>query len=192
MKIGIFGGSFNPPHYMHKNIALKLIENKLLDKVIYVPTGDKYNKNDLVLSTHRYNMLKLMCKNNHNIEVSDYELKNDLVYTYQTLDYFKKIYKNSEIYFICGTDNLKNITTWKNYEYILKNYKVLVVTRNDDIGEIFNNIKYKDNIIVANISKLDISSTIIRNNIKNKNYGDIIDYIDKDILEYIVKNDLYT
>ena len=46
MKIGIFGGSFNPPHNMHKNIALELIEHGYLDKVIYVPTGDSYEKNN--------------------------------------------------------------------------------------------------------------------------------------------------
>ena len=44
MKIGIFGGSFNPPHNMHENIALNLIANGYVDKVIYVPTGDNYNK----------------------------------------------------------------------------------------------------------------------------------------------------
>ena len=56
MKIGIFGGSFNPPHNMHKNIALDLLKNKYLDKVIYVPTGNKYNKKGLANQNDRYNM----------------------------------------------------------------------------------------------------------------------------------------
>ena len=75
MRLGIFGGSFNPPHKMHKNIALKLIDNKYLDKVIYVPTGDKYKKDDLVGAKDRYNMVKIMIKDNPNLLVSDYELK---------------------------------------------------------------------------------------------------------------------
>ena len=100
MKIGIFGGCFNPPHKMHKSIALELIMNHYLDKVIYVPTGNKYNKTSLIDAKHRYNMLKLMTDDNTTLDVSDYELKNTLTYTYQTLDYFKDKYKKDEIYFI--------------------------------------------------------------------------------------------
>ena len=58
MKIGIFGGSFNPPHNMHLGIALELIKDKYLDKVIYVPTGDNYNKIGLISFKDRLNMLK--------------------------------------------------------------------------------------------------------------------------------------
>ena len=132
MKIGIFGGSFNPPHTMHKSISLDLINNKYIDKIIYVPTGNKYNKKNLIDSTHRYNMLKLLTNNNPNLEVSNYELQTNLTYTYQTLNYFKDKYKNDEIYFICGSDNLKQIEIWKNYKYILSNFKILVITRNND------------------------------------------------------------
>ena len=78
MKIGIFGGSFNPPHKMHKNIALNLIKNKYLDKVIYVPTGNKYNKKDLIDAMDRYNMLKIMIEGYKNLELSNYEIKNTL------------------------------------------------------------------------------------------------------------------
>lgn len=188
MRIGIFGGSFNPPHKMHKNIALNLIKNNYIDKVIYVPTGNKYEKTDLLDSTHRYNMIKLMISDVNNLEVSDYELKNTLTYTYQTLDYFKEKYPNDEIYFICGSDNLKEITTWKNYEYILNNFKILVIKRNDDnLDDILQKIN-GENIEVANIELDNISSTFIRKNIKNEN---LLSYIDKNVLEYIEKNYLY-
>ena len=67
MRIGIFRGSFNPPHNMHKDIALNLIKNNYLDKVIYVPTSNKYNKNSLIDYKERYNMLNILCTNNNNI-----------------------------------------------------------------------------------------------------------------------------
>lgn len=189
MKIGIFGGSFNPPHKMHKKIALNLIKNKYLDKVIYVPTGNKYNKEELIDSKHRYNMIKLMIKNYKNLELSDYELKNTLTYTYQTLDYFKKTYPNDEIYFICGSDNLKEITTWKNYEYILNNFKILVIKRNnDDLDDILSSINSK-NIVIANIELDNISSTYIRRNIKDKQK--MLRKVDKKVFEYINRNNLY-
>lgn len=189
MKVGIFGGSFNPPHKMHKNIALNLIENNYLDKVIYVPTGDKYNKDSLIDSIHRYNMIKLMIEEYKNLGLSDYELKNTLTYTYQTLYYFKENFPFDEIYFICGSDNLKEITTWKNYEYILSNFKILVIKRNnDDLDDILNNIN-SENIVVANIELDNISSTYIRKNINNKQK--ILRKIDKKVFEYINKNNLY-
>ena len=189
MKIGIFGGSFNPPHKMHKNIALNLIEKRYLDKVIYVPTGNKYSKEELIDSKHRYNMVKLMIKDYKNLELSDYELKNTLTYTYQTLDYFKETYPNDEIYFICGSDNLKEISKWKNYEYILSNFKILVIKRNDDdINDILKNINSK-NIVIANIELDNISSTYIRKNTTSK--SKILGKVDKNVLEYIKEKGLY-
>lgn len=189
MKIGIFGGSFNPPHVMHKNLALYLIKNKYLDKVIYVPTGNKYVKEDLIDVKYRLEMLKLMVANTKNLEISAYEMQNSLIYTYQTLDYFKKLYPNDEIYFVCGSDNLREIKSWKNYKYILDNYKLLVVKRsNDDIEEMVGNLKSK-NVIAVNIPcNIPISSSIIRKNIKlNQNF----EGLDLKVKKYIEKKNLY-
>lgn len=189
MRIGIFGGSFNPPHKMHKNIALNLIENGYLDKVIYVPTGNKYSKEELIDSKHRYNMVKLMIQNYKNLELSDYELKNTLTYTYQTLNHFQETYPTDKIYFICGSDNLKEIRKWKNYEYILNRFKILVIKRNnDDINDILSNIN-SENIEVANIKLDNISSTYIRQNIMNK--PKILREIGRDVFNYINQENLY-
>ena len=190
MKIGIFGGSFNPPHVMHKNIALNLIKNKYLDKVIYVPTGDEYNKKGLISYNHRLNMLKLMIKNNNYLELSDIGNDTNYKYTYQVLDYYKKIYKHCDIYFICGTDNLKEFNTWKNYKYILNKYKLLVINRcEDNIDNILMQYKsYTDNIEVADIHPSFLSSTYLRNNINNRK---IDEYIDISVLNYIRDNNLY-
>ena len=139
MKIGIFGGSFNPPHKMHLDIALNLISKNYLDKVIYIPTGDSYNKKGLINFKDRYKMVELMISDYNNLLISDVGNNEIYKYTYQTLDYFKSIYRNEELYFICGTDNLNEFYTWKEYEYILENYKLLVIKRNDDdIDSILN------------------------------------------------------
>lgn len=183
MRIGVFGGSFNPPHLMHLNIAKDLLRLKYLDKVIFVPTGNKYSKDDLIDIKYRIEMLKIMIISYDDMIVSDYENQDGVVYTYETLDYFKKKYLGSEIYFILGADNLKQISNWKNSEYILSNYKLLVINRGDD------KIEVKDNVVVTDILNNDISSTFIRNNIDN---DDIIKkYLDKNVLEYIRKEKLY-
>ena len=192
MKIGIFGGSFNPPHKMHKEIAIELIKKHYVDKVIFVPTGSKYKyKNNLLSDKVRLNMLELMCKDTNNLEVSDFELKDDVVYTYDTLNHFKNKYKDDEIYFICGTDNLSYIDKWKRGEDILSNNKLLVIKRDTfDINTLLDKYKdYKDNIIVTDIKENEISSTKIREMIyNNKRVGN---YLDKSVDLYIRDNNLY-
>ena len=186
MRIGIFGGCFNPPHKMHKEIALNLIKNNYIDKVIYVPTGNKYQKKDLIDAKIRYNMVKTMIEGYDHLEISDYEIKNHLTYTYQTLNYFKNKYKNDEIYFICGTDNVQEMTTWKNYKYILSNFKLLVINRNNDLNRINISILNHKNIVFANIPFSNISSSLIRSNLDK--YKKMID---KKVLQLIEREKLY-
>lgn len=188
MKIGIFGGCFNPPHNMHKKIAIDLINNNYLDKVAFVPTGNRYNKKDLIDAKYRIDMLKIMCEDNPNLYVSDFELNNSLTYTYETLDYFKCKYPNDTIYFICGSDNLKEFTTWKRYEYILKNYQILVIGRNNDNIDLLLNKMNSKNIILTNIKRQDLSSTMIRSSLKNNMENN---NLDKKVYQYIKKNNLY-
>ena len=192
MKIGIFGGSFNPPHKMHKKIAIELIKKHYVDKVIFVPTGSKYKyKNNLLSDKVRLEMLELMCRDNNNLEVSNYELKEHVVYTYETLNYFKNKYKDDEIYFICGSDNLSYIDKWKKGEDILSNNKLLVIKRNtDDINTLLEKYKdYKDNIIVTDIKENEISSTKIREMIYNNKRAE--EYLDDNVYSYIRENNLY-
>ncbi len=194
MKIGIFGGSFNPPHNAHKKIALSLIKKHYVDKVIFVPTGSKYEyKNNLLSNEIRLTMLELMCKNDKLLDVSDYELKEKVIYTYETLDYFKNKYKSAEIYFICGTDNLSYIDKWKKGKYILSSNKLLVIKRDkDNIDYLLEKYKdYKNNIIVTNINVDKLSSTYIRNEINKGNILKIKKYLDKSVYKYIKENDLY-
>ena len=126
MRIGIFGGSFNPPHNMHEEIAQTLLDQNVVDTIIFVPTGMKYEyKNNLIENDYRLDMLRIIETHNPNFQVSDYECKDEPVYTYQTLDYFQELYPNDEIYFICGTDNLSYIDKWKRGDYLLENYHFL-------------------------------------------------------------------
>lgn len=191
MKIGIFGGSYNPPHNMHKRIALELL-NGYVDKIIFVPTGSKYKyKSNLISDRDRLNMLKIMTQDNEKLEVSDYELKDHVVYTCETLEYFSKLYPDDEIFFICGADNLSYIDEWKNGLDILEKYKILVIKRDgDDIDLILKRLdKYKENIIVSDIKPYDVSSTEIRDLIINNN--DTGNLIDRCVFNYIRENKLY-
>ena len=192
MKIGVFGGSFNPPHKLHLNIGLELVNKQYVDKVIYVPTGSKYKyKNNLLPDKNRLEMLEILTKTQEYLDVNDYELKDEVVYTCETLAYFKELYPNDEIYFICGADNLSYIDKWKNGEKILNNYKIIAMKRKgEDIEELLKKfVDYQNNIIVADVEQQDISSTDIREKLKNNE--NVLDVLDKDVYEYIRKNKLY-
>lgn len=192
MKIGVFGGSFNPPHKMHLDIGVQLVNKQYVDNVVYVPTGSKYKyKNNLLPDKNRLEMLEILTKKHEGLSVNDYELKDEVVYTCETLAYFKEVYPNDDIYFVCGADNLSYIDKWKNGEDILKNYKILVMKRKgEDIDELLEKFKeYKNNIVVADVEQRDISSTDIRERLKNNE--NVLDVLDKDVYEYIRKNKLY-
>lgn len=190
MKIGIFGGSYNPPHNMHRNIALDLIKRGYLDKVIYIPTGDSYNKKDLINFNDRYKMVELMIENYDCLSISDIGNNEKYKYTYQTLDYFQNKYKDAELYFICGTDNLNEFETWKEYKYVLENYKLLVIKRNnDDLDSILKKYNgYQESIVITDVIPKLVSSTSIRENI---NKSEIKNYLDEKVYKYIVEKGLY-
>ncbi|MBQ7668750.1 MAG: nicotinate (nicotinamide) nucleotide adenylyltransferase [Clostridia bacterium] len=196
-KIGIFGGVFNPPHNFHFTIAQSILnENKDFVKIIFVPTGNKYDKPEVIDAEHRFNMLKLICDKNEHFAVSRFEIDSkEQPYSYETLDHFKSIYPDSELYFIFGTDNLKTFSKWKNPEYLLKNYSLFVYERGTDkIDEIIEHDeflqKYKENIKKANCDIFtNLNSSFIR---KKMLEGKNVSYLIPDsVYEYIKKNKLY-
>lgn len=191
MRIGVFGGSFNPPHKMHEDIANFFIENNLLEKIVFVPTGSKYKyKNNLVPDVDRFNMVKIITDKYDYLDVSDYELKDEVVYTYQTLDHFQEENKEDEIYFICGLDNLSYIDKWMEAEHILNNYHILVIRRStDDLNEVLTRLdKYKEHIHVVDMESRDVSSTFIRDEL---NSGNKCNNLDDDVYAYIKSRKLY-
>lgn len=191
MKIGIFGGCFNPPHNMHKKIGLELIEKGYIDKLIYMPTGDHYPKKDLASGEDRYEMLIKMLENEKSIEISKYEIEHKS-YTYETLTYLQNQYKNDKIYFISGIDNLIQFSTWKNYIYILNNFHLLVINRNNkNIEEVMKKyIEFKDHITIIPMDTEVLSSTEIRKLLKEGN-PKVKEKLDKKVLHYINEKNLY-
>ena len=179
-KIGIYIGSFNPVHIGHIDIVNYLINNKILDKVVIVPTLGYWNKDNLIDIKHRINMLKFFESENIKIDKEH----NKLIYTYELLKELNKKYKNDELHLILGADNIINLDKWKNYEELLK-YKIIIINRNN-INLMKYIKKYKTNnfIILENYKNIDISSTEIRNNLNNK-------YLHKKVYNYIIKNNLY-
>lgn len=196
--IAVFGGSFNPPINSHCLLAKQIIEKcNNVEKLIFVPVSTKYQKSKLASDEHRYNMLKLICENEDKLEVSNIELIQDKqLYTIETLDLLKKQFGESyEIYFVMGTDNLKEVDTWNSPKRLLKEYKIIVLERkNDKLEDVIQKNKllekYKKSLIkIEGIDKIFLSSTMIRDKIKNGE--NVEEFINTDVLEYIKNNKLY-
>lgn len=195
--LAIFGGSFNPPLNSHFSLAQQIInEYKNIDKIIFVPVNSKYQKEGLLENKHRYNMLKLICDKNEDFLVSDIELKQERqLFTIETLELLKKQYPQNEIYFIAGTDNLKEIYTWGSADKLLCDFKILVLERDKDSMEkiidqdSFLNAHRSSFIKLKQSIRTNISSTFVRDEIKN---GKSIRYLTPDEVYYYIKeNNLY-
>ncbi len=190
MKIGVYVGSFNPIHFAHLKIALQFLNSKLLDKIIFVPAGDEYEKKGLESGKHRFQMVKIATQNNPNFLVSDIEIKHRKLSTYKTLEIFREEYPNDEIVLIMGADNLKEIYWWDNADILLSQYKIYVMTRNGLHQENFPEYKDNKNILFINFD-IDICATNIRKDIEKQRFDDVIKNVPLEVVEYIKTNKLY-
>lgn len=193
----VFGGSFNPPINSHFSIAQQVLnEYEQVDKIVFIPVNKKYEKDGLLENKHRYNMLKLITDKNENFIVSNIDMNGSRsLYTIETLEEIQKQYKDKNVWFLIGSDNLKELHTWKRAEELVSKYKILVMERNKDkILDIIEKNEllscYKENITkLSEEIRSNYSSTYIRSQIK-KNKS--IRYLMPDeVYEYIKRNNLY-
>ncbi len=164
-KTGILGGTFDPPHNAHYEIAQRAVNQYNLDRVIFIPTGNPWQKDIKTSYEHRYKMTKLLINNNPLFELSDIEKSvNEPSYTVDTL---KKLnIEKEDMFFVLGADIAISIDTWKDYKeiYLLTNF--LVAPRDEVTNEkLQKEFPFEFNLIEGD--NLDISSTGIRNKIKN-------------------------
>ena len=172
MRIGVYVGSFNPPHNGHYHVAKYLIDNDLVDLVLLLPTPNYWDKNNLVSVEDRVNMLKVY--ENKNIKVDN--IHNHYTHTYQVLRSLKKDYPKDELYLVMGSDQLEKLHLWENIEEVLQN-KIIVLKR----GEIVFNSNlssYQDQfIIIDEFPYIPISSTEIRKGKREFVHSKVLDYI---------------
>lgn len=188
MKIGILGGTFDPVHLGHLHLAKKVCQKLRLSKIIFIPTYLPPHKKSIKITPakHRYNMLKLAIKGYRKFTASDIETKRKgRSYSVITLRQLRKKYgPKAELFFITGSDSLKELDKWKNLNEILKLSNFVIVKRPHFE---FKNIP--EGFIVVDIKAKDISATEIREKIRMG--ASIVHIIPKGVREYIDKHRLY-
>jgi nicotinate-nucleotide adenylyltransferase len=191
-KIAIFGGSFDPIHKAHVQIAKLALKLYKLDKIFFVIAIKPPHKSRQYANiTDRLNMLHIATHNLQKIEVSLYEVnQNKTVYSYQTLDYFQKQYSKAKIYMIIGSDCVLNFHQWNNICYISKHYNLIVVKRKGIDLSINSRLCYYSNYNFINNDVCDISSTTLRKLIKDNSTKAKV-FLNPQVYNYILQNDLY-
>lgn len=170
MKIGLYFGTFNPIHIGHLSIANHMVEFSDLDQVWFVVTPHSpFKKKSSLLDNHqRFEMVYQATESYDHLQPSDIEFKLPQPnYTINTLAHLEEKYPKHDFSLIMGEDNLKGFHKWKNYEVILENYNLYVYPRISE-GKIENQFDDHDKIHRVKAPIMEISSTFIRNAIKDQ------------------------
>lgn len=198
MRTGIFGGSFNPVHNGHIYLAERMSDIMKLDRLFIIPARVSPFKEDNggISDSDRFNMCRIAFGKYDKYFVSDIEINRDgKSYTVDTVRELKKIYPDDEMFLFIGSDMLLSFDKWKDYNIILDNVTLCAMSRENGIG--YNEleeyvrfvIKRPEKIMICPVSPLEISSTQVREYVKNGR--DISNLVPEGVKEYIERRGLY-
>ena len=198
-KLGIMGGTFDPPHIGHLLAAETVAENLGLKRVIFIPTGRISYKDSSRTSPQadRFNMTRLAISGNPLFEISDMEVREeDFGYTYKTLERLAELRPEAHLYFIVGADSLDYMDVWREPERIFEMCTVAAVNREGFLAE--SSVKKADelknrfgaDIRLISMPNVGISSSDIRRRVGS---GKSIRYmVTNSVYEYIAQKGLYS
>lgn len=196
-RIGLFGGTFAPPHLGHVHAVRTMSKNIQLDKILIMPTAIPPHKIKVSVDTpeDRLEMCRAAFGDIKKVEISDFEIvKGGISYTFETLEHLTKA--GREIYLLCGTDMFMTLGSWKRSERIFELAKIVCVPRYsaDPVELEQKKLEYKKNfsadVTVIGADPFEISSTEIRDRIENG--GNLADFLPEKVIEIIKREKLYT
>ncbi len=186
--IGVFGGTFNPPHLGHLRLVRRFADRLSMSEVQIIPTYLPPHKEAAGLAScmDRLNMCRLMFSDDSRFKISTLEIdRGGKSYTYDTLKELKTVHPDDTLYFIVGSDMLRSFNTWYRPDDILKLCTLCAAAR-DDSG-LPRNIA--DNIILDDMKPFEISSTEIRKKVMINE--DIVPFVGEAVAGYISERGLY-
>lgn len=196
MRIGIYGGSFNPVHNGHIHLAESVAEELRLDRVYLIPSliSPHRSSSEYASGEDRMEMLRLACEDNKKLFPCDYELKNSRKsYTIYTIEEFRRRFPDDELFLLVGSDMLMCFEQWNRFEEILGEVTLAVASRkNGDfhmLEEKAEKLRKFGKIIVCAAQPLEMSSSEIRKKIAENEK--ISCYLHKNVVQYITSRKLY-
>ena len=197
-KIGIMGGTFDPIHTGHLLLAEWAWSAAKLDEVWFVPTGQSYMKEEkgVLPGEERLHMVQLAVEENEHLKYSDLEVRRSgNTYSYETMELLNHLYPEDSFYFIEGADCLFTMENWKCPERLFASCTILAAVRGDVSLEQLEVKRqeligrYKGNILLLPFLQLSISSSEIRNRVRE---GQSIRYmVPDDVAAYIKEKGFY-
>lgn len=197
MRLGIYGGTFSPPHKGHTEAAKAFCRQMKLDKLLIIPTNLPPHKELLGEASpeDRLNMCRIAFSSVENAEISDMEIRRGgRSYTYLTLEELAK--SGDDLYLLCGTDMILTFDMWRNFQRIFDLATICYVRRecDTDVGEqiAYKVSEYREKYS-ARVEKIEhdvveISSTEIRSAILS---GTATEFLDASTLRYVEDGGLY-
>lgn len=193
-KVGVYGGSFNPPHIAHKISASFVMDELRLDRIIFVPSGNHPLKDSrsTLDASHRFNMARLAFESDPRFEVSGIELDHhgeNKSYTVDTLEEIRNsLPDGTGLVLIIGADNLLDLHRWKDPHRLFELAEVAVMQRPGSASGAAQR-EFLEKSVLVEIPLMDISSTMIR---KRRSQSKSIRYmVDDEVHDYILKHRLY-
>jgi nicotinate-nucleotide adenylyltransferase len=186
VRLGIFGGSFDPPHVGHLLVAADALDVLTLDRVIFVPAAVQPLKAGQATATpeQRLAMLRLLVGDDPRFAVDSIEIERDgLSYTVDTLAAFARRHPQAERFFLVGTDVLASFERWREPERVLQLATVAVMRREGETGPV------PDGAIRVETRRVDVSSTEIRDRVRRGRT--IRGFVPEAVEAYIASQRLY-
>lgn len=188
MKITLYFGSFNPIHNGHTSLAEYIVNNTDTDELWLVvsPNNPLKNRTELWDEQLRLRLAQLAVEDKQKIKVTDFEFRLPRPsYTIDTLRAFSREYPHHEFTLLIGSDNMTIFHKWKDYKDILLEYKIFVYPRRGDNISRLQTL-YPEMSVLADAPQFDISSTQIREKLKNGE--DVSAYVNPKVADYINNN----
>lgn len=197
-QLGIMGGTFDPIHNGHIQMAQKCMEKFALDEVIFLPAGEPPHKRNYAVTDKykRLEMTRLAVKEIPGFSVSDIEIeRSGYTYTIDSLRDLGQIYKNARFFYIIGADTLGELYTWRNIEEVARLTKFLVVGRSNIPSEALHNAAarvredFGGQLLDAQFNGPELSSTFIRDLARKG--APLEGYVPLNVARYIKENNIY-
>ncbi|MCB1084976.1 MAG: nicotinate (nicotinamide) nucleotide adenylyltransferase [Chlamydiia bacterium] len=195
MKLGFFGGSFDPIHLGHLNLAIRIMELKGLDRVLFSParvSPFKQENPPHAPANHRLNLLQLALEDVPNCDPYDGELQEEG--PSYTIDAIRKLEGEGELYLILAEDAASHLNQWKEAQQLIQRARPLVGVRSVEDKDSLKNLPAPLKEIVESgrveIPLMDVCSTEVRERLKKRLYcghllqGKVLDYIHQNSLYY--------